>query len=102
MIRGPGFVIWDSAVRMEFRVTERAKVTFSSEFYNFLNHTNWSSVGTAFGGGTFGRVTSARDPRKVRAFGMLQRLSDDLLRISRTPRTRYQALASPISNICDA
>ena len=65
VIRGPGFVIWDSAVRKEFPLSERTKVTFSSEFYNFLNHANWSGVSTAFGGGTFGRITSARDPRKV-------------------------------------
>ena len=65
VIRGPGFAIWDSALSKQFPVTERAKFTLRGEFFNALNHTNWSGVDTSLGSGTYGQVTSARDPRRI-------------------------------------
>ena len=60
---GPGFGIWDFAVSKDFRITERARVQFRSEFFNLFNHTNPYGVSTALGAGNFGSITSARDPR---------------------------------------
>jgi hypothetical protein len=65
VMRGPGFAIWDSALSKQFPITERAKFTLRGEFFNALNHTNWSSVDTNLGSGTYGQVTSARDPRRI-------------------------------------
>lgn len=65
VMRGPGFFIWDSAIAKQFPLTEKRKVAFRGEFFNFPNHTNWSGVSTSLGSGTYGTVTSARDPRKV-------------------------------------
>src|SRR6185369_15980161 len=62
IIRGPGFAIWDSSLSKQFAVTERLRFRLGGEFFNFLNHTNFSAVTTTLGSGTFGRITSARDP----------------------------------------
>ncbi len=64
-LRGPGFLIWDASIAKQFPVTEHAKFSLRGEFFNFLNHTNWSGVDTNLGSGTYGRVTSARDPRRI-------------------------------------
>jgi hypothetical protein len=65
VIWGPGMAIWDAAVSKQFPIKEKAKVSFKGELFNFLNHTNWSGVSTSLGAGNFGRITSARDPRKI-------------------------------------
>ena len=65
VIRGPGFVILDAAVSKQFPVREKARFALRGEFFNFLNHTNWSAVSTSLGAGTYGQVTSARDPRRL-------------------------------------
>ena len=65
VIRGPGFVILDSALAKKFLVREKSHVSLRGEFFNTLNHTNWSGVSTNLGSGTYGMVTSARDPRRL-------------------------------------
>lgn len=65
MIRGSGFGIWDFSLSKQFPIREKAKLKFAGEFYNFMNHTNWSGVGTSLGSGNYGSITSARDPRKI-------------------------------------
>lgn len=64
-IRGPGFWDWDSSLSRIFPVHESWRLKLSGEFFNTLNHTNWSSVSTSVGSGTYGQVTSARDPREI-------------------------------------
>jgi hypothetical protein len=64
-IRGPGFWDWDTSVSKLFPMGEHVRARLSGEFFNILNHTNWSGVGTSFGSGTYGQITSARDPRRV-------------------------------------
>jgi hypothetical protein len=68
-IRGPGFAIWDASLSKEFPITEGARFSLRGEFFNVLNHTNWSGVDTTLGSGTYGRVTSARDPRRLQIAG---------------------------------
>jgi hypothetical protein len=58
-------VIWDASISKQFPITEAAKFSLRGEFFNILNHTNWSGVDTSLGSGTYGRVTSARDPRRL-------------------------------------
>jgi hypothetical protein len=65
VIWGPGMAIWDAAAAKQFPIKERARISVKGEFFNFLNHTNWSGVSTSLGAGNYGRITSARDPRKI-------------------------------------
>jgi len=64
-IRGPGYQRWDLSVFKSFRIAERFKLTFRSEFFNLFNHTNYQGVGSSYATGstTFGVVTSTRDAR---------------------------------------
>jgi len=64
-IEGPGTVSFDMSFYKDFRITERTKMQFRSNFYNIFNHTNFANVGTTLGAGDFGQVTSARDPRII-------------------------------------
>jgi len=63
VITAPGLINFDLALHKDFRIREHHTVEFRSEFFNVLNHTNFDGVVTALGNGSFGRVTSARDPR---------------------------------------
>jgi hypothetical protein len=65
VLRGPGFAIWDAAASKSWLFKDRAKLSFKGEFFNVLNHTNFSGVSTSLGSGTYGQITSARDPRKI-------------------------------------
>ena len=64
IIRGPGLINFDMALYKEFPVRERA-FELRAEFFNVLNHTNFTSVSTNFGSGNFGQVTAAADPRII-------------------------------------
>ena len=54
---------FDMAFYKDFRVSERHTFQFRAELFNIFNHTNLNAVSTNYGAGTFGSVTSARDPR---------------------------------------
>jgi hypothetical protein len=62
-IYGPGMVDFDMAIYKDFHINERHKIEFRAEAFNVFNHTNFSGVSASFGSGTYGRLTSARDPR---------------------------------------
>src|SRR5579872_2574570 len=64
-LRGPGFWIWDSSIAKQWPIKEQLRLRFAAEFFNFLNHTNFSSVDTGLGDGTYGQVTSSRDARRI-------------------------------------
>jgi len=64
-ITGPGTISFDMALYKDFKIGERQKFQFRSEFFNVFNHTNFASVSTSFGTPNFGEVTSARDPRII-------------------------------------
>ncbi len=65
VVRGPGVQRWDFSVFKNFKVTETTRLQFRAEMFNVFNHTNYDSVGTAFGTSSFGRVLSTRDPRNI-------------------------------------
>ena len=46
-----------------FHITERQKLELRAELFNIFNHTNFTTVSTAYGASTFGQVTAAADPR---------------------------------------
>jgi hypothetical protein len=63
LVRGPGILNLDVSCTKKIIFTERISLQFRGEFFNLLNHTQFSGVGTTVASGTFGQVTSARDPR---------------------------------------
>jgi hypothetical protein len=66
---GPGTFNWDFSVYKTFSITERHRIQFRTEFFNFPNHPNLGNPGLTVGTATFGKITSASDPR-VLQFGM--------------------------------
>jgi len=64
---GPGLNNWDWMLFKSFRITETHSLTFRTEMFNMWNHTQFnnpgSTTGATIGSTTFGRITSARDPR---------------------------------------
>jgi len=65
VFHGPGLVNFDIGLAKSFAITERHKVAFRADAFNFFNHTNFLNPSGNIGSATFGRVTSARDPRLV-------------------------------------
>lgn len=69
--RGPGINNTDLALFKNFKIRERLNTQLRFEAYNVFNHTQFSGVGTsaqwdqsgAQVTSSFGKVTSARDPR---------------------------------------
>jgi hypothetical protein len=62
-IEGPGGWNIDVALSRTFQVTERHGFDFRVESFNVLNHPQFNNPSTAMNSATFGRITSARDPR---------------------------------------
>jgi hypothetical protein len=62
---GPGLVNFDVGLSKTFAITERHKVAFRADAFNLFNHTNFLNPVGNIASATFGRVTSARDPRLV-------------------------------------
>jgi hypothetical protein len=66
-ILGPGTVNFDMSFYKTFRITEHHAFEFRGEFFNIINHPNFSGVQTSVGAGNYGRLTAARDPRIAEA-----------------------------------
>ncbi len=75
VFRGPGINNWDFTVFKNFSIRERTRFQLRWEFYNFFNHTQFSSVDTtarfdARGNqvnARFGQITGARLERQMQA-----------------------------------
>ncbi len=64
-VNGPGLWRYDMSLMKAFRITERSNLQFRAEAFNLFNHTNFQSIGTTRGTGTYNSVTAVRDPRIV-------------------------------------
>ena len=62
---GPGPFNIDFSAIKNFRFSEKKRLQYRAEFFNVLNRTNLNNPATAVTSGTFGRITSARDPRII-------------------------------------
>ncbi len=62
-LRGPRLLNTDMGAFKNFPFWEHWNVQFRAEFFNVFNKANFSNPGTAINSGTFGLITSARDPR---------------------------------------
>ncbi len=69
IIRGPGFASVDLSLLKNFRLpwftSEGSNLQFRAEFYNLFNRTNFNNPVNNMVVATFGRLTSAQDPRIV-------------------------------------
>ena len=63
ILRGPGYQNVDLSMFKSFRVTERTSLAFRWEVFNLLNRPNFGNPSGNFSSGTFGQITSAKDPR---------------------------------------
>jgi hypothetical protein len=62
-LRGPGFFDMDANLSRVFRVRERSQFQLRFEFFNFLNHTNFSPPVSALNSSSFGEIQASADPR---------------------------------------
>ncbi len=62
-VRGPGAQRWDLSLFKNTRILEGLTLQFRAEAINVFNHTNFNGVTTSRTSGTYGQVTSSRDPR---------------------------------------
>jgi hypothetical protein len=60
---GPGFYDLDASLTRAFPIRERMRFELRFEFFNLLNHTNFSTPVSALNSATFGKIQSAGDPR---------------------------------------
>ena len=72
-VRQPAAFIVNVSTFKTFQLRERLKLQFRAEAFNAPNHTNYSAANGSFTAGSnelnandaFGRITSARDPRRM-------------------------------------
>jgi len=69
VFHGPGVSNTDFYLAKSTRITERQSLLIRGEAYNLFNHTNFlnptGTGGASIGSATFGRITSALDPRLI-------------------------------------
>ena len=63
ILRGPGYFDIDASIFKEFYFTERWHLQFRAESFNLENRANFMNPTASLSSGTFGRITSAYDPR---------------------------------------
>jgi hypothetical protein len=63
---GPQYSDWDVSLIRYFPLHEQLNLQFRAEYFDVLNHTNFSDPTTTYTSGSsssFGRITGANDPR---------------------------------------
>ena len=63
--RAPGFEQWDFAANKNFRIRESVQLQFRSEFFNFLNHTNFGIPNTRTTDAAFGTIRTTYPSRQI-------------------------------------
>ena len=72
ILRGPGLFNIDFNLSKNFSISERQTVQFRAEFFNALNHPNFSVPGTNLGAG-FGQITSTSTEARIIQFALKYR-----------------------------
>lgn len=62
-LQRPGFRNWDFSVMKDFALTEKYRLQFRFESFNFANHPNWNNPNSNPRSRNFGVITSAREMR---------------------------------------
>ncbi|HXJ41976.1 MAG TPA: hypothetical protein VNH18_22050 [Bryobacteraceae bacterium] len=66
LLRGPGFVNLDWSISKHFTLREGLSVEVRGDFFNTFNNPHLNAPGSSFSSAsTFGRITSAGDPRII-------------------------------------
>jgi hypothetical protein len=60
---GPNFVTFDTSLARRFNITEHANFQFRAEYFNLLNRTNFNTPASSLASPTFGKISTANDPR---------------------------------------
>lgn len=68
-VDGPGYQNVNMSLLKNTSLSERLNLQLRAEFFNLLNHPNFNLPDNFLGSPTFGRISSARDPRHVQ-FGV--------------------------------
>ncbi|HXN29755.1 MAG TPA: carboxypeptidase regulatory-like domain-containing protein [Candidatus Acidoferrales bacterium] len=68
-LRGPGIDNYDLSIVKKTSFMESKSVEFRAEFFNAFNHVQFFNPNTAGGSGTFGQITTDRNPRLIQ-FGL--------------------------------
>ena len=69
ILDGPGFQNVNMSLLKNTALGERLNLQFRAEAFNLFNHPNFNLPDNFLGSPTFGRITSARDPRHIQ-FGL--------------------------------
>jgi hypothetical protein len=64
-IIGPGLINTDFSAIKDFKIRERARLQFRSEFFNVFNNVNFSAPVSTASSSTFGRITGAGGARII-------------------------------------
>ena len=56
---------WNLSVLKDFRIDEKRKLQLRAEMFNVLNQTNFQAIDSVMSSSTFGKYTSAFDPRRM-------------------------------------
>jgi hypothetical protein len=65
ILEGPGYRNVNASLVKNTSLNERLRLQLRAEFFNLFNHPNFNLPDNFLGSPTFGRITSARDPRHV-------------------------------------
>jgi Carboxypeptidase regulatory-like domain/TonB dependent receptor-like, beta-barrel len=69
ILDGPGFQNVNASLMKNTALSERFNLQFRAEVFNLFNHPNFNLPDNFLGSPTFGRISSARDPRHIQ-FGV--------------------------------
>ena len=69
ILDGPGYQTVNLSLMKNTALSERINLQFRAEAFNLFNHPNFNLPDNFLGSPTFGRITSARDPRHIQ-FGL--------------------------------
>ena len=69
IVDGPGYQSFNMALSKNTALSERFRLQFRTEVFNLFNHPNFNLPDNFMLSPTFGRITSARDPRHIQ-FGL--------------------------------
>ena len=73
ILRGPGVSNIDFNLSKEFRITERQNVQFRAEFFNALNHANFSVPGINISSAGFGQIIQTSTESRIIQFALKYR-----------------------------
>jgi hypothetical protein len=69
IFHGPGVIQWDMSASRKFSLSERYKLEFRAEFFNFMNHANLNAPATTLTSSALGDSTTFGAPRLIQ-FGL--------------------------------